>query len=117
MMSLDAPIKGEQSLSLHHLLKAGGAEASEQVEHQEFLQRLNQALQDINPDQREIFLMRNLQGLKFNEIADALSLSENTVKSRMRYALESLKKQLSDFIPQFESSTSLNGSLGKEEQR
>ena len=117
LMSLDAPINGDESLSLHHLIKASSIGAPEQIEHQEFLHRLNQALQDINPDQREIFLMRNLQGLKFNEIAEALSLSENTVKSRMRYALESLKKQLSDFIPPFESSTPLNASLSKEEKR
>jgi RNA polymerase sigma-70 factor (ECF subfamily) len=82
----------------------------------EFLARLEQALNEINPDQREIFLLRNIHGLKFNEIAETLSLSENTVKSRMRYALDSLKRQLSDFVPQLESSTSLTA-LAKEEQR
>ena len=117
MMSLDAPINGEDSLSLHHLLKDDAVEASERAEHQEFLVKLDQALQAINPDQREIFLLRNIHGLKFNEIAETLSVSENTVKSRMRYALESLKRQLVDFIPQLESSSSLNVSLSKEEQR
>ncbi len=114
--SLDAPIHGEDSLSLHQVLKAEGLDSVEEVAQKEFLARLEQALNEINPDQKEIFLLRNIHGLKFNEIAETLSLSENTVKSRMRYALDSLKKQLSDFVPQLESSTSLTA-LAKEEQR
>lgn len=55
---------------------------------------LENALSQINADQREIFLMREKSGLKFEEIAEVLSISVNTAKSRMRYALEALKKYL-----------------------
>ena len=55
---------------------------------------LEEALTHINEDQREVFLLREKSGLKFEEIAETLNVSVNTVKSRMRYALESLRKYL-----------------------
>ncbi|MFO1519707.1 MAG: RNA polymerase sigma factor [bacterium] len=55
---------------------------------------LDEALSQINEDQREVFLMREKTGLKFEEIAETIGVSVNTVKSRMRYALENLKKYL-----------------------
>ncbi|MGC4022107.1 MAG: sigma factor-like helix-turn-helix DNA-binding protein [Cyclobacteriaceae bacterium] len=36
--------------------------------------------------------MKEYEGLKFREIAEALNISENTVKSRMYYGLDALKK-------------------------
>lgn len=55
---------------------------------------LEMALQKLNPDQREVFLLREKEGFKFEEIAEMTKVSVNTVKSRMRYALESLKRAL-----------------------
>jgi RNA polymerase sigma-70 factor (ECF subfamily) len=48
-------------------------------------------------EQREVFLLRELAGLPFSEIAVATGVGENTVKSRMRYALERLQQALSSF--------------------
>jgi len=55
---------------------------------------LQSALMEINEDQREVVIMKEYEGLKFREIADALNISENTVKSRMYYGLDSLRKIL-----------------------
>lgn len=52
------------------------------------------ALEKLNVDQREVFLLREKEGFKFEEIAEMTGVSVNTVKSRMRYALEGLKKTL-----------------------
>ncbi|MBM4394980.1 MAG: sigma-70 family RNA polymerase sigma factor [Deltaproteobacteria bacterium] len=48
-------------------------------------------------EQREVFLMREVEGLKFCDIADVLGINENTVKSRMHYALTSLRQALAQF--------------------
>jgi len=61
---------------------------------QEISRVLAAALEQINEDQKEVFLMREKSGLKFEEIAEVIGVSVNTVKSRMRYALENLKKYL-----------------------
>jgi len=41
--------------------------------------------------------MREVANLPFKEIADITGVPENTVKSRMRYALERLQAALSDY--------------------
>ncbi|MEM7436660.1 MAG: RNA polymerase sigma factor, partial [Myxococcota bacterium] len=58
--------------------------------------RIAHAVESLPDDQQEVFLLRQLQGLGFNEIAEIVSAPVNTVKSRMRYALERLQHQLGD---------------------
>ncbi len=55
---------------------------------------LEAALAALPPEQREVFLLREHAGLRFAEIAAATGAQENTVKSRMRYALEGLRARL-----------------------
>ncbi|MBN2010458.1 sigma-70 family RNA polymerase sigma factor [candidate division KSB1 bacterium] len=50
------------------------------------------ALLEIPEEQRVVIIMKEYQGLKFQEIADALGESINTVKSRMYYGLNALGK-------------------------
>lgn len=71
-----------------------GPSAEEQTIDAELHARLDEALAAINPDQREVFLMRENLGLPFEEIARMLGISTNTAKSRMRYALIGLRKLL-----------------------
>jgi RNA polymerase sigma-70 factor (ECF subfamily) len=55
---------------------------------------LKAALLSLPPDQREVFILREQAGLPFREIAEMVGANENTVKSRMRYALDGLRKAL-----------------------
>ena len=55
------------------------------------------AVEELPDDQREVFLMRQVQGMAFQDIADAAEVPLNTVKSRMRYALERLRAKLGDY--------------------
>lgn len=65
-----------------------------QLQQSELSDFLQSALMEINEDQREVVIMKEYEGLKFREIADVLNISENTVKSRMYYGLDSLRKIL-----------------------
>lgn len=58
--------------------------------------RIARAVEALPEEQREVFLLRQLQGLAFHEIAEAVGTPTNTVKSRMRYALERLQTALGD---------------------
>ncbi|HEX7477060.1 MAG TPA: sigma factor-like helix-turn-helix DNA-binding protein [Polyangiales bacterium] len=51
-------------------------------------------------EQREVFLLRHVQNLPFGEIAEICGVPENTVKSRMRYALERLQSALGEYEEQ-----------------
>jgi RNA polymerase sigma-70 factor, ECF subfamily len=52
------------------------------------------AVEALPDDQKEVFLLRELGGLPFKDIAEVTGVGENTVKSRMRYALERLQQAL-----------------------
>jgi RNA polymerase sigma-70 factor (ECF subfamily) len=55
------------------------------------------ALDALPGEQREVFLLRQVANLPFQEIAVITGTPENTVKSRMRYALERLQEALTEF--------------------
>ncbi len=59
--------------------------------------RVLAAIDELPDDQREVFLLREVSNLPFKEIAIIVDAPENTVKSRMRYALERLQATLSEF--------------------
>jgi len=58
--------------------------------------RLEAALRALPDEQREVFVLREYAGLPFAEIAQVTGTPENTVKSRMRYALEALRRRLEE---------------------
>ncbi|MEM6522849.1 MAG: RNA polymerase sigma factor [Bacteroidota bacterium] len=65
-----------------------------QFQRSELNDILQLALKTLNEEQREVVIMKEYEGLKFKEIADVLSVSENTVKSRLYYGLSHLRKVL-----------------------
>jgi RNA polymerase sigma-70 factor (ECF subfamily) len=98
--SLDAPMRSDEPTGATFLdavkdPKASGGTA--EIARGEFRQRLLGALEALPPEQREVFLLRHYDGMRFVDIAKMFEISENTVKSRMRYALATLRGYLSDF--------------------
>lgn len=60
-------------------------------------ERIIAAVEKLPSEQREVFLLRELGKVPFKEIARMTGVPENTVKSRMRYALERLQEALSEY--------------------
>lgn len=96
--SLDAPRQrnGDRARSLMASLRDEAVPTDARAEAVRLRARLADAVSRLPADQREVFLMRQLGGLSFREIGDAVGAPENTVKSRMRYALEKLRGELSE---------------------
>lgn len=67
------------------------------VDRGAFRDRLQQALERLPDKQREAFVLREISGLKFREIADVVDAKVPTVKSRLRYALQTLRGELAEF--------------------
>lgn len=63
----------------------------------ELARSITRAVDALPEDQKEVFLLREIANLPFKEIAEVTEAGENTVKSRMRYALERLQAALSEF--------------------
>jgi RNA polymerase sigma-70 factor (ECF subfamily) len=58
--------------------------------------RLRAALDELPGEQREVFLLRAHGDLELNEIAELTRTPAETVKSRLRYALQKLRRLLAD---------------------
>jgi RNA polymerase sigma-70 factor (ECF subfamily) len=97
--SLDEPKKAEEGdgPTLGEQTADGQASVERAVVSLEIRERVASAIDALPEEQREVFLMREVSNLPFKEIAEIVGASENTVKSRMRYALERLQEALSEF--------------------
>ena len=60
-------------------------------------ERIISAVEELPSEQREVFLLRQVGKVPFKDIATMTGVPENTVKSRMRYALERLQEALSEY--------------------
>lgn len=86
----------ENTATLHERIAAPGPSTDAVVAGREAARRIDRAVAELPDDQREVFLMREVMELPFAEIASVVGVSEPTVKSRMRYALEKLRAALAD---------------------
>jgi len=94
MLSLEDSRGTDGEGSLRDLLTASGPSVGEMVSSQEFQESLTEAIQKLPEDQREVFLLRRNTALTFDEISELSGVPRNTVKSRMRYALQNIRRNL-----------------------
>jgi RNA polymerase sigma-70 factor, ECF subfamily len=85
----DGPTLGERT--------AGKSDVERELVSGELRVRIAAAVEQLPDDQREVFVLREVSNLPFKEIAEITGVSENTVKSRMRYALERLQHALAAY--------------------
>ncbi len=97
--SLDQPRAGEdgEGPTLGEQTADTRASVERDATGTELKSRMAAAVDALPDEQREVFLMREMSNLPFKEIADITGVPENTVKSRMRYALERLQEALRDY--------------------
>ncbi len=98
--SLDAPSRSSEDEHGPTLLDRVAADtpgSDREAIGRQLRAALERAIEALPDEQREVFLMRQVQNLAFKEIAVVVGTSENTVKSRMRYALERLQEALAEY--------------------
>jgi RNA polymerase sigma-70 factor (ECF subfamily) len=96
--SLDAPVGADDDgATLMDMVASSEAGADRNTINRELALRIRKAIDALPEEQREIFLLREVSDLQFNEIAQIVGIPENTVKSRMRYALEKLREALEEY--------------------
>lgn len=69
---------------------------SEVLENKETLERLRNALLELRPEEKEVFLLRQNGDLTYEEIAATRRTPVGTVKTQMRSALQKLRRVLKD---------------------
>lgn len=97
--SLDAPMSrdADDSRTLLDVTADKSAGVDRQAIGNELGVKMHAAIAKLSEEQREVFLMREFLDMQFKEIAEVVGCPENTVKSRMRYALEKLREELDEY--------------------
>ncbi|HEX3315681.1 MAG TPA: RNA polymerase sigma factor [Gemmataceae bacterium] len=74
----------------------GAPSPTDVLEEREEQTRLQQALMDLRPEEKEVFLLRQNGDLTYEEIADLRKMPVGTVKTQMRTALQKLRRVLQE---------------------
>jgi RNA polymerase sigma-70 factor (ECF subfamily) len=60
--------------------------------------RIDQALDQLSENHRSVLVMREIEGLSYEEMAQAMSCSKGTIMSRLFHARRNMQKQLLDLL-------------------
>jgi RNA polymerase sigma-70 factor, ECF subfamily len=86
---------GEEMLTR---IPSGQADPATQLEQGELWAALRQAIADLPDERRVVVVLRDIEGLSYEEIARALELEPGTVRSRLHRARMDLKDKLERFF-------------------
>lgn len=96
-ISLQSAFGGEDGdRTLEDRLAAPGISPAEEVGGASLGERIEQAVETLSPEQKEVFLLRMYGNASFKEIAKIQKCSINTCLARMQYALGKLRSMLKE---------------------
>jgi RNA polymerase sigma-70 factor (ECF subfamily) len=94
-VSLDAPIETEDG-QISHDPPAQEPSALEQMERKEIQTAVQVCINALEDDYREVLVLRDIQGLSYDEIGEILKVPGGTVKSRLFRARDALREGLKE---------------------
>ena len=74
------------------------ADPFEQAQAREIGERVAAAVDELTPDHKAVILLREVEGLSYEEISRVMQCSKGTVMSRLHYARKKLQKKLRDCL-------------------
>src|ERR1700757_1949979 len=97
----DLADEDDDSLQFQDLLPSRGADPDALYARNVLLAALELAVAELPPEQREVFVAHEIEGLSFKEIAGLTGVGINTLLSRKRYAVLHLRERLQDIYDDF----------------
>jgi RNA polymerase sigma-70 factor, ECF subfamily len=79
-----------------HLMSPAGHSPDQLAEHAETQDKVRKAVDGLPFNQRVVVVLHYLNGLSLDEVAEVLECPVGTVKSRLHYAREALRRKLGD---------------------
>jgi RNA polymerase sigma-70 factor (ECF subfamily) len=73
-----------------------GADPIDVLRRKEIAKRVQAALDDLPPYHRGVILMREVEGMSYEEMAQAMNVSKGTIMSRLFHARQKMQKALAD---------------------
>ncbi len=93
---------GGETASLLDLLPSPDAGPEAAYARTVLLEELEEALDELPPEQREVFLAHEVEGRSFKELAEQTGVGLNTLLSRKHYAVRHLRRRLQSIYSDFE---------------
>jgi RNA polymerase sigma-70 factor, ECF subfamily len=95
---IDPVVAGECEFSGEERLMDPGESPFEKFAHGEVRVAVEQALQQVPEPYRTALILRDLEEMSYEEIAEVLSISLGTVKSRITRGRDALRKKLTEYV-------------------
>ena len=97
----EAVSQNGEALAWEELLPSPDAGPDASYARSVLLEELDEALDELPQEQREVFVAHELMGRTFKEIAEQTGVSVNTLLSRKHYAVLHLRERLSSIYDEF----------------
>ena len=78
------------------LSRIDGADPFDAVRRQEIAKRIERSLAELPPYHRGVIVMREVHGMTYEEMAEAMGVSKGTIMSRLFHARQKLQRTLAD---------------------
>jgi RNA polymerase sigma factor (sigma-70 family) len=89
-------VKNTEEFDVFQLLPDGAQNAEYTLVQEQIVQDLQNLVQELPEDQKEVLIMRMYRDMSFKEIAENTNVSINTALGRMRYAIINLRKLIAE---------------------
>ncbi|CAM2849637.1 RNA polymerase sigma factor [Rariglobus hedericola] len=95
-VSFDQPVSADNDTPLSEVFATEMATPGDITVTQELVDHIAVGMEKISAKHREILILRNVKNMAYEEIAEVLSISVGTVKSRIARARESLRSAIGE---------------------
>ena len=89
-------LRGEDAENELSRMPSERGDSFSEISRRELSHRLREALKELTPEHRAVILLREVEGLSYDEISEVLNCPRGTVMSRLHYARNRLRGILKD---------------------
>src|SRR5690606_37291239 len=92
----DDHLEQSEDADVSFLSKVAETDPFDAIRRQEIAERIWQSLEDLPPYHRGVIVMREVNGMSYEEMAEAMGVSKGTIMSRLFHARQKLQRVLAD---------------------
>jgi len=92
----DNPQVADNADAFPFVSRIDGADPLDVVRRREIADRIQTALEALPPYHRAVIMMREIEGMSYQQMAEAMDVSKGTIMSRLFHARQKLQRALAD---------------------
>ena len=94
--SIDQPLSADSDITLEDFMPSEQENPSQAAITQEFVDRVAVCMDELSEQHKEVLVLRNIENMSYDAIADRLGLSVGTIKSRIARGRDRLRDLMGD---------------------